>query len=81
MIINSIDIQAGQTVQLRQGQELILNAGDPLSHMRRFALLGEVAVIDLDAKSSSVPRLAERCLPRYPETGRLSRWMLAMATC
>ena len=49
MIINSIDIQAGQTVQLRQGQELILNAGDPLSHMRRFALLGEVAVIDLDA--------------------------------
>lgn len=52
MMINSIDIQGGQTVQLRQGRELILQAGDPSGHLRRFALLGEVAVIDLDAAMS-----------------------------
>ena len=49
MIINSIDLMHGQTVQLRQGRELVLDAGDPRPILSRFNMLGEVAVIDLDA--------------------------------
>lgn len=49
MIIPSIDLQGGQTVQLVGGQELKIAAGDPRPIARRFALAGEVAVIDLDA--------------------------------
>lgn len=49
MLISSIDIMGGQAVQLRQGKTLVLEAGDPRVLARRFAPLGEVAVIDLDA--------------------------------
>jgi phosphoribosyl-ATP pyrophosphohydrolase/phosphoribosyl-AMP cyclohydrolase len=49
MIVPSIDIMGGRAVQLRQGRELVLEAGDPLDWLERFAVAGEVAIVDLDA--------------------------------
>lgn len=49
MIIPSIDLQGGQTVQLVGGATLELEAGDPRPLLRRFSQVGEVAVVDLDA--------------------------------
>lgn len=49
MIIPSIDLQDGRTVQLVGGRDLALTAGDPLPLAERFGRVGEVAVIDLDA--------------------------------
>ena len=49
MIIPSIDLQGGQTVQLIGGAEKALDAGDPRPLASRFGRVGEVAVIDLDA--------------------------------
>lgn len=49
MIIPSIDLMDGQTVQLVGGREKTLDAGDPRPIARRFALAGEIAVIDLNA--------------------------------
>ena len=49
MIIPSIDIEGGETVQLVGGEERALSAGDPGPLARRFGRTGEVAVIDLDA--------------------------------
>lgn len=49
MIIPSIDLQGGQTVQLVGGKELKIQAGDPRPIAKKFALAGETAVIDLDA--------------------------------
>lgn len=49
MIIPSIDIRNGSTVQLVGGREQALDAGDPLPIAQKFALAGEVAVVDLDA--------------------------------
>ncbi len=49
MIVPSIDIQGGQTVQLRQGAVKMLDAGDPRPIAQRFGVVGEIAVIDLDA--------------------------------
>lgn len=48
MIIPSIDLQDGQTVQLVGGATKALDAGDPVPIALRFALAGEIAVIDLD---------------------------------
>lgn len=49
MVIPSIDLQGGSTVQLVGGRDKALDAGDPRPILERFALAGEVAVIDLDA--------------------------------
>ena len=49
MMIGSIDIQNGQTVQLVGGVEHALDAGDPIPLARQFGRVGEVAVIDPDA--------------------------------
>lgn len=49
MIIPSIDISGGQAVQLIGGETLAIEAGDPLPIMKRFSVVGEVAVVDIDA--------------------------------
>ena len=49
MIIPSIDIMGGHAVQLVQGREKKIDAGDPRPLASRFGRVGEVAVIDLDA--------------------------------
>jgi phosphoribosyl-ATP pyrophosphohydrolase len=49
VIIPSIDLMDGQTVQLVGGREKALDAGDPRPIADRFGLVGEIAVIDLDA--------------------------------
>jgi phosphoribosyl-AMP cyclohydrolase / phosphoribosyl-ATP pyrophosphohydrolase len=67
VIVPSIDLQGGQTVQLVGGAEKAIDAGDPLPIAERFAVAGEIAVIDLDAamsKGSNAP-LIEGLLPRF----------------
>jgi phosphoribosyl-ATP pyrophosphohydrolase len=49
MIIPSIDISGGQAVQLVEGETLAIESGDPGPLLDRFGLIGEVAVIDIDA--------------------------------
>ena len=49
MIIPSIDLMGGQAVQLVGGRDLEMEAGDPQAWARRFGIVGEVAVVDLDA--------------------------------
>ena len=49
MIIPSIDIVAGTTVQLIEGETPVLDAGDPSAILDRFSLVGEVAIVDIDA--------------------------------
>ena len=64
MIIPSIDISDGQAVQLIGGEELVIEAGDPRQLMERFSLIGEVAVIDIDAargEGSNAAVIEELC--------------------
>lgn len=49
MMIPSIDLRAGNAVQLEGGKEQKLDAGDPAPIAERFGRTGEIAVIDLDA--------------------------------
>jgi phosphoribosyl-ATP pyrophosphohydrolase/phosphoribosyl-AMP cyclohydrolase len=49
MIVPSIDLMDGQAVQLVGGRDKALDAGDPLAVAEKFAVVGELAVIDLDA--------------------------------
>jgi phosphoribosyl-AMP cyclohydrolase / phosphoribosyl-ATP pyrophosphohydrolase len=69
MIIPSIDLAGGQAVQLIGGRELALEAGDPRPLARQFGVVGEVAVIDLDA-----------ALGRG-ENGRLIEELCTIASC
>lgn len=64
MIVPSIDLQGGQTVQLIGGEKLAIEAGDPRPIAARFGRVGEIAVIDLDAalgRGSHAPLIAELC--------------------
>ncbi|MCK6573721.1 phosphoribosyl-ATP diphosphatase [Myxococcota bacterium] len=49
MIVPSIDLMDGQTVQLVGGKTRALEAGDPRPIASKFRLAGDIAVIDLDA--------------------------------
>src|SRR5918996_2550087 len=49
MIVPSIDLQDGHAVQLIGGATKALDAGDPRPLARRYGLVGEIAVVDLDA--------------------------------
>ncbi|MBM4372132.1 MAG: phosphoribosyl-ATP diphosphatase [Deltaproteobacteria bacterium] len=49
MIIPSIDLSGGRTVQLVGGRDLVLEAGDPRPLAEAFRVVGEIALIDLDA--------------------------------
>jgi phosphoribosyl-ATP pyrophosphohydrolase/phosphoribosyl-AMP cyclohydrolase len=49
MIVPSIDLQDGQAVQLIGGETKALDAGDARPLAKRFGLVGEIAVVDLDA--------------------------------
>ncbi|HBS27907.1 MAG TPA: phosphoribosyl-ATP diphosphatase [Phycisphaerales bacterium] len=49
MIVPSIDLMNGHAVQLIGGEQQAIDAGDPRPIAERFALAGEIAVIDLDA--------------------------------
>ncbi|MGB9605223.1 MAG: HisA/HisF-related TIM barrel protein, partial [Bryobacteraceae bacterium] len=49
MILPCIDLMDGKVVQLVQGREKALEAGDPESMLRRFASFRQIQVIDLDA--------------------------------
>ena len=52
MIIPSIDLMDGCAVQLVGGRKKVLDAGDPHPIAESFALVGEIAVVDLDAALS-----------------------------
>ena len=52
MIVPSIDIVAGSTVQLVGGEEQALDVGDPVPVLERFSRVGEVVVVDIDAARS-----------------------------
>lgn len=49
MIVPSIDLMDGNAVQLIGGREKAIDAGDPRPIAESFGMVGEVAVIDLDA--------------------------------
>ncbi|MGH6718791.1 MAG: phosphoribosyl-ATP diphosphatase [Alphaproteobacteria bacterium] len=64
MIVPSIDLMGGQTVQLVGGRDKALDAGDPRPIAERFRLAGEIAVIDLDAalgRGSNAELVRELC--------------------
>ncbi len=89
MIVPSIDLMGGDAVQLRGGEELVLNAGDPMPLGERFSRVGEIAVIDLDAALSkgSNRETIERLCARYRcrvgggirDVGRAIEWLDAGA--
>lgn len=64
MLIPSIDIIGGTTVQLIGGETQVLDAGDPISVLERFGRVGEVAVVDIDAargEGDNYDLIAEMC--------------------
>lgn len=49
MIVPSIDLMDGRAVQLVGGRDKVLDAGDPRPLAETFGVVGEIAVVDLDA--------------------------------
>ena len=68
MIVPSIDLMGGQAVQLIGGEKIAIEAGPPLPIAERFAVAGDIAVIDLDAalgKGENADTVRE-IIKRYP---------------
>ena len=64
MIVPSIDIVGGTTVQLIGGETRALDAGNPISVLERLGRVGEVAVVDIDAargEGDNYDLIAEMC--------------------
>lgn len=68
MIIPSIDIQGGRAVQLVGGSRFEMDCGDPIELAERYAIYGQIAVVDLDAAMGSGSNLELLCelSRRYP---------------
>jgi phosphoribosyl-ATP pyrophosphohydrolase len=68
VIVPSIDLMGGRTVQLIGGKEFALDAGDPAPIAERFARVGEIAVVDLDAAlgTGDNASLIEPLVRRFP---------------
>lgn len=68
MIIPSIDLMNGNAVQLIGGEKKEIDAGDPFPLAKKFAIAGEIAVIDLDAALSqgSNESTIRELVRRYP---------------
>ncbi len=89
MIIPSIDIRGGETVQLVGGRDLAIAAGSPEPWLERFAIAGEVAIVDLDGAFSTgdqgevITGLCERAKCRVGggirDYDRARRWLDAGA--
>ncbi len=89
MIIPSIDIRGGETVQLVGGRDLAIAAGSPDPWLERFALAGEIAIVDLDGAFSTgdqqevIAGLCERASCRVGggirDYDRARRWLDAGA--
>jgi len=67
MIIPSIDLMGGQAVQLIGGETRAIEAGEPMPIAERFAIAGDIALIDLDAalRQGSNRSLIERLIERF----------------
>lgn len=64
MIVPSIDLSGGRTVQLVGGEDLAVDAGDPRPLLEAFSIVGETAVIDIDAargEGSNASLIEELC--------------------
>ncbi|GAB1455978.1 hypothetical protein MASR2M48_12850 [Spirochaetota bacterium] len=68
MLIPSIDIMGGRAVQLVGGERFELDGGDPMELAERFSVLGEIAVVDLDAAMGKGSNIDLVCTiaSRYP---------------
>jgi len=68
MIVPSIDLMDGRAVQLVGGRGEPVESADPFEMAERFAVVGEIAVIDLDAAlgCGSNEEVARELMRRYP---------------
>jgi phosphoribosyl-ATP pyrophosphohydrolase len=67
MIVPSIDLMGGRAVQLVGGKGRPVESEDPFEMAERFAVVGEIAVIDLDAAlgSGSNEGIVRQLVQRY----------------
>lgn len=89
MILPSIDLRNGNSVQLVGGREQALDAGDPRPIARHFGRIGEIAVVDLDAAlgTGSNAEVVDELLEMAPcrvgggirDAGTAIRWLDAGA--